>query len=471
MPIYTVSQISEAIKKTLEGSFPILHIKGEISNLRYQSSGHYYFSLKDESSQLSCALFRTDALKLKSPLKDGDQIVAIGSLSVFTPRGAYQLIVKSVEMQGLGELLLKFEALKQKLAAKGYFNPERKKNLPKFPKTLGVITSPTGAVIQDILHTLQRRYKGFSLLLCPSKVQGEGAKEEIVQALEFMNKHKLCDVILLARGGGSLEDLWAFNEESVVDAVYRSLIPVISAIGHETDFTLCDFVADKRAPTPTAAAEMASPELSGILNALELKFEAIAKLFIKKIEGEKRLLTLLKKRPELSSPAHLFQTYYLHLDMIESKLKPLLHFKLSKNQSGLLLLKARLGGLSPIKKLEETKIRLLKLTENLHTLGREHLIGKRHPLEAYKQTLLGKMQNLLQTKKHQFSLLTQLLHSLDPLQVLDKGYAMIYDASCLSVITSVDHLNLNQDFRVYLKDGHCYAKVTQISPKVEAHGE
>jgi len=365
MPIYTVSQISEAIKKTLEGSFPTLQIRGEISNLRFQSSGHYYFTLKDELAQLSCALFRMDAARLKKPLKDGDMVTASGSLSVFPPKGGYQLIVKSIETEGLGDLLLKFEALKKKYQQMGYFDASLKKPLPRFPKRIGIITSPTGAVIQDMVQTLKRRYKGFKVLLAPTKVQGEGASLEIVSSLKFLNQNDLCDVIIVARGGGSLEDLNCFNAEEVIEAIHQSHIPVISAVGHETDFTLCDFVADLRAPTPTAAAEMVLPESSLVIQKIHQIHDAIKKLFLKRLSMQKQLFDQMKKRPELNSSSSLLKTYYLHLDRLESKLIPYFKENLQKQKQLLLVKKAHLEKLSPVNQLKIKRLQLEELSLKL----------------------------------------------------------------------------------------------------------
>ncbi len=268
-PLYTVSEITFAIKKNLETSFVNVRIKGEVTNLRRQSSGHIYFSLKDENSQISAVLFQGSASRLERLPKEGDQIVVEGSLSLYAPRGTYQIVVQSVTYDGLGALLLRFQELKNELKNLGWFATERKKPLPKFPKTIAVITSPTGAVIRDIIHVLSRRMKGFHLLVYPVKVQGEGAKEEIAKAVSECNRiPNLADVLIVARGGGSLEDLWAFNERIVAEAIFNSKIPVISAVGHETDFSLSDFVADVRAPTPSAAAEIVSQEESHLLKNL-----------------------------------------------------------------------------------------------------------------------------------------------------------------------------------------------------------
>jgi exodeoxyribonuclease VII large subunit len=254
--IYTVSEISEEIRAIFEDQFPDVWIGGEISNFRPASSGHLYFTLKDAKSQLRAVCFRSQARYLKFKPADGLSVIARGQLSVYEARGEYQLIVELLEPAGLGALQLAFEQLKSRLAAEGLFDSARKKALPVLPKTVGIVTSPTGAVIRDILRVLSRRFRNINALLFPVRVQGEGAAAEIVEGIRCLNRWPGVDVLIVARGGGSLEDLWAFNEESVARAIAGSRVPVVSAVGHETDFTIADFVADLRAPTPSAAAEL-----------------------------------------------------------------------------------------------------------------------------------------------------------------------------------------------------------------------
>ncbi|MEI8345648.1 MAG: exodeoxyribonuclease VII large subunit, partial [Candidatus Omnitrophota bacterium] len=240
----------------LESRLSAIWVEGEISNFKHHSSGHIYLTLKDESAQISAAFFSQYQRNLKFELKDGLKVLAFCRVSIYEARGQYQLYIERVEPQGVGALQLAFQQLKERLAKEGLFNEERKRAIPKFPKTVGVITSPTGAAIQDILNVVNRRFCGTHVLLYPVKVQGEGAAEEIAAAIEAMNEQAEADVLIVGRGGGSLEDLWAFNEEPVARAVFESRIPVISAVGHESDWTICDFVADLRAPTPSAAAEL-----------------------------------------------------------------------------------------------------------------------------------------------------------------------------------------------------------------------
>ena len=272
--ILSVSELTAQVKRLLEKSVGQVWVTGEVTNLRTQSSGHMYFTLKDAGAQLSCVLFRGEAVMNRSVLQDGQKLLLQGDVTVYEARGQYQLIVRAVELQGVGALQVAFEKLKQKLAAEGLFAPVRKRPLPKYPQRIGLVTSPTGAAIRDVLHVAQRRNPGLEIILAPCRVQGVGASEEIAAAIRLLNEFNvaqasglrekdsqagsLChiDLILVTRGGGSLEDLWAFNEEVVARAIFESAIPVVSAVGHEIDFTISDFVADVRAATPSAAAEI-----------------------------------------------------------------------------------------------------------------------------------------------------------------------------------------------------------------------
>ena len=262
--VFSVSQITDLIKGILENSFRSVKIEGEISNWRPSAAGHIYFTLKDNNAQIKAVIFRNAAYKLAFKPKDGDKVRCTGSLSVYAPQGNYQIIINTMELAGTGNILQMLEERKKKLAAEGLFNSEKKKALPLYPKTIGVVTSPTGAAIRDILNVSKRRNPNINITVLPAIVQGEEAAQTIVKMIEIANFYKLCDVLIVGRGGGSLEDLLPFSEESVVRAIAASKIPTISAVGHEIDWALCDDAADKRAPTPSAAAEMAVPILSDI---------------------------------------------------------------------------------------------------------------------------------------------------------------------------------------------------------------
>ena len=262
--VFSVSQITDLIKEILETSFRTIIIEGEISNWRPSAAGHIYFTLKDNNAQIKAVIFRGAATRLSFRPKDGDKVRCTGSLSVYAPQGNYQIIVNTMEIAGAGNILQMLEERKRKLAEEGLFDEGRKKPLPQFPRTIGVVTSPTGAAIRDILNVTKRRNPGVNILVLPAIVQGDGAAQTICKMIEIANFYELCDVLIVGRGGGSLEDLLPFSEESVVRAVAGSRIPTISAVGHEIDWALCDYAADRRAPTPSAAAEMAVPQLADI---------------------------------------------------------------------------------------------------------------------------------------------------------------------------------------------------------------
>ncbi len=374
--IYSVSAITRAIKSAIEPAFRGISVQGEISNLKQQASGHIYFSLKDAEAQLSAVLFRGNAAKLNRLPKDGDQIIAIGEISLYEPRGSYQLVVRELQFAGVGELLLKLHRLKEELATRGYFDEGRKKKLPLFPKKIGVVTSPTGAVIQDILHVLQRRFSGFNLILNPVKVQGEGAAQEIAQAINDFNRYELADVLIVGRGGGSIEDLWAFNEECVVKAVFESNIPIVSAVGHETDFTLCDLASDVRAPTPSAAAELVTKEKEGLLQYLQDRKMRLRQHLLQELAMKKQRLADLQKQPVFYSPYALIGTKMQKLDEARSKWENYSTQFFQKKIVLLQAIKGQLNSFMPMKQIERNKERLFSLVSHLRSLDPKNLLKK-----------------------------------------------------------------------------------------------
>jgi exodeoxyribonuclease VII large subunit len=303
---YSVSELSQEIKNLLERQFPDVWVTGEVSNFRAAGSGHLYFTLKDATAQLRAVCFRSQARYLKFKPQDGISVIARGHLSVYEARGEYQLYVEYLEPAGLGALQLAFEQLKQKLAAEGLFEAARKKPLPLLPQAIGVVTSPSGAAVRDILRILRRRFRNMNVLIYPVKVQGEGAAEEIVEGIQYFNREQNVDVMIVGRGGGSLEDLWAFNEEMVARAIAGSGIPVISAVGHEIDFTIADFVADLRAPTPSAAAELVVHRKQDFLNELENRARHMAQVVRLQVSEARQRLTELRMH-------HVFQTLVTRL--------------------------------------------------------------------------------------------------------------------------------------------------------------
>jgi len=298
--IVTVSDLTLQIKKHLEKGFEEVWLEGEISNFRSPSSGHYYFTLKDETSQIRAVIFRFMGRYLKYQPQDGLHIICRGRISIYEPRGEYQIILDYMEPQGVGALQIAFDQLKEKLNKEGLFDPEHKKPLPFLPTTIGIVTSPTGAVIKDMVNVIGRRFPNVALLINPVKVQGEGSSQEIATAIATLNRISGIDVIILARGGGSLEDLWSFNEEIVARAIHHSTIPVVSAVGHEIDFTIADFVADLRAPTPSAAAELVVRDKKELVRFIESLSDRLRNRMVQVIETEKQQCIFLQKRlPDL----------------------------------------------------------------------------------------------------------------------------------------------------------------------------
>ena len=287
--VFSVAQITSYIKEILEGAFPTICVEGEISNWRPSTSGHVYFTLKDNTAQLKAVMFKGSLYSLKFKPKDGDKVRCTGRISVYEPQGNYQLIVNKMEATGAGDILAMLEQRKQKLAAEGLFDAQKKRELPAMPKTIGVVTSPSGAAIRDILQVSRRRNKNINIIVFPALVQGEGAAETITRMIEIANFYKLCDVLIIGRGGGSIEDLLPFSEEIVIRAVAQSEIPTISAVGHDIDWALCDYAADKRAATPSAAAELAVPLLSDITQDLVYYRTELYNSIKQKIE-QKRLI-------------------------------------------------------------------------------------------------------------------------------------------------------------------------------------
>ncbi len=350
--VYTVLELTRRIRELVESNFPAVWVEGEISGFKHPHSGHIYFSLKDSEAILKVAFFSRYHQSLKFELKDGLQVLCFGKISVYEPRGDYQLYLERIEPKGLGALQLAFLQLKERLAKEGLFDPDRKRPLPRFPKTVGVVTSPTGAAIRDILHVVNRRFRGTSILLNPVRVQGEGAAREIARAIDEMNRLDDIDVLIVGRGGGSLEDLWAFNEEAVARAVHRSRIPVISAVGHEIDWTICDGVADLRAPTPSAAAELVvqnREELEIRLNDFKTR---IRNALQNGIEGAKGKFQTLQESYAFRQPLHLINQQAQRLDellrQLQNYLKNLVREKEQTFQSWV----GRLGALSPLAILE-----------------------------------------------------------------------------------------------------------------------
>lgn len=314
--VLTVSELTRKVKEVLEADPALgsVWVKGEISNFKHHSSGHMYFTLKDEKSRLKCVMFRTRNAALRFRPEDGLTVIAGGSISLYEVAGEYQLYVDELYPAGQGALHLAFEQLKRKLESEGLFDPSRKRALPFLPRTVGVVTSPTGAAIRDILSVLRRRFPNVSILLAPAQVQGEGGPASVIRGIRLLNERDDVDVLIVGRGGGSLEELWTFNDEGVARAIAASRIPVISAVGHETDFTISDFVADRRAPTPSAAAEMAVPERATLLSQLNGASERLTAALTKQVQRRREALRYLRTSPALTRPLDRINQRRQHLD-------------------------------------------------------------------------------------------------------------------------------------------------------------
>lgn len=345
--IATVSQINGYIKKILDGNIILndIWIKGEISNYKLHYSGHMYITLKDEGSVLKAVMFRSNASRLAFRPEDGMKVLARGKLSVYETGGVYQLYISEMIPDGVGELYIAFERLKKKLQEEGLFSSEYKKPIPKFPECVGVVTAPTGAAVRDIINVITRRYPYAKILLYPAQVQGNGAAESVAEAIELFNKNKNADVLIVGRGGGSIEDLWAFNEERVARAIFNSQIPVISAVGHETDFTIADFVADLRAPTPSAAAELAVPSQTELLSYVATCTVRMKNYMSREIETLRLHLERLKPK----SPYERIDELRQRTDELLKRCENGFGMTVLRNQKKLSELEAKLDALSPLK--------------------------------------------------------------------------------------------------------------------------
>lgn len=344
--IYTVTEVVGRARALLEGGFPDIWVVGEVSGYKHHSSGHRYFTLKDSGSVLPAAIFKGSAAKIKFEIKDGMELICHGRVSLYQKGGQYQIIVDYVEPKGIGELQLAFEQLKKKLQAEGLFDRARKRPLPFMPKKIGIVTSPTGAAIRDILKVLQRRFPNVEILLVPARVQGEGSASEIAEGIRLLNERDDIDVMIVGRGGGSIEDLWAFNEEIIARAIYNSRIPVISAVGHEIDFTIADFVADFRAPTPSAAAEHAVPVKEELIQYIENEKRQLVHELRRGIADRTEKMRGLIGR--LVPPTKRFPDYYRYIDNLKERLIYSLQVVVNKKDNILNSLAAELNHLSPL---------------------------------------------------------------------------------------------------------------------------
>ncbi len=427
--IYTVSELTSQIRDLLEGEFPEVLVEGEVSNLRIPLSGHVFFTLKDPKSQLKAVIFKTQTRFLKFVLENGQHVLCWGRISVYEPKGEYRLIVDYLEPKGLGALQLAFEQLKKKLEAEGLFDPSHKKPLPLLPQRIGIVTSPKGAVIKDMLKVLKRRFENLHILIYPVRVQGEGAAEEIAEAIDYLGKSGLVDVIIVARGGGSIEDLWAFNEEIVVRSIFRCPVPVISAIGHETDYTISDFVADLRAPTPSAAAEMVvkqKEDLREKINLLHKRlFNAIKHILTLKEERLKRL------EKNLKDPRKKLKDLFRHTINAEKRLIQNMLFIIERNSQRLNVSCKLLLTHTPKRRCELLRDKLFSLTSRLK-----------------KGIILQ-----IKTKENNLQFLAGKLNDVSPLTILSRGYSITWLLPHNVLVKDAAQVSIGDRVRVVLAKG------------------
>ena len=443
MKILSVTELTLAIKRHVEPKFSSIQVQGEVTNIRMQASGHLYFSLKDQGSQISAVLFKGSARNVSRLPKAGDQIVIRGELSLYSPRGSYQIIVRELKHAGVGELLLKLHELKEKLKAKGWLDPALKKPLPKHPKTIGVVTSPTGSVIQDIIHVLKRRFPNFHLILNPVRVQGAEASKEIAQAIKTFNAHSMVDVMIVGRGGGSLEDLWPFNEECVAKAIFESKIPVISAVGHETDVTLADCVADVRAPTPSAAAEISVKEQSVQVEFLRKTTQSIDQIIKQKKTHLQALLKSLASHQLLSSPFAILGEHFQRIDDFSKDLDTAMRHKTQ--------------GLS----LQLAALRREHQVRN----PQERLIQSKKELLQYSEGISQAISRLLTRKKEHLSQLSTHIDAVNPENILKKGYCIPFAEKENSVMMSSRDAFPGLEMHLRFHDGTVQTRVEEVNGK------
>jgi exodeoxyribonuclease VII large subunit len=441
---YKVGELTRELKGLLEGRFPLVSVEGEISNFRRNAtSGHCYLTLKDETSSLKCALFRGQAAKVRFPLNDGLHVLAKGRISVYEAGGEYNLVVDTLEPLGAGALALRFEELKRRLAAEGLFDPAAKRVLPMLPRRIGVVTSPTGAAVQDFLRVLHKRFPNLPVLIAPARVQGEGAAAEICRGLQRLGGVPDVDVIVVTRGGGSLEDLWAFNEEAVARAIRRSPVPVISAVGHEVDFTIADFAADVRAPTPTGAAELIVRVKDDLAENLRLSAGRLRRAMSRHLEARRH--RLLAARRALSDPRRVIGERRISVDRLLQRAERSLRERLRRQRTQLDQLVARLDRTHP-------RARLGAVREQL---------GK---LEARANR---SMQARIGREKQAFGASVGRLDALSPLKVLSRGYALAYDDAG-RLVRDVTTLSPGDAVQVRVAGGRFDAAVTATHPSAAA---
>lgn len=437
--VYSVSDLNSEVKWLLDTRFGNVWVEGEISNLVKASSGHMYFSLKDDKSQLRCAMFRNDNRRVQFTPADGQKVVVRGKLGIYQQRGEYQMVVDRMTELGVGALQQQFEANKKRLHAEGLFDESHKQPLPAFPQRIGLVTSPTGAALQDALNVLRRRFRCAELIVYPVTVQGKTAAPSIAKMLQIANRRNECDVLLLMRGGGSLEDLWAFNEEIVARAVFASALPVICGVGHEIDYTIADMVADVRAPTPSAAAELVSPDQSELQQTIDALNRRMLRVISQSTEDNTHYLDRLQRRLANQHPRQQLQQRTQRCDELDIRLQRSIQLASTRAGNSLSGLQVRLRNLSPEKEVTRRRER----ADMLH------------------QLLLQSLSGQLQTCKNRLAGNLRALQTISPLNTLARGYAIVQTPEG-EVITTTAQLKLDQKIEVKVADGRVGATVNQL---------
>ncbi|WP_409301592.1 exodeoxyribonuclease VII large subunit [Peribacillus sp. SCS-155] len=440
----SVSALTKYIRRKFDADPHLqnMYVRGEISNFKQHSSGHMYFTLKDEKARLLAVMFSANSASLKFKPENGMKVLLRGDITVYEQSGQYQIYVKAMSPDGVGDLYLAYEQLKKKLEQKGLFSPRHKKPLPVYPKTVGIITSPTGAALRDILITVKRRYPVVNIIIYPALVQGNNAAKSIARAISIANERKEADVLIAGRGGGSIEELWAFNEEIVAETIFDSAIPIISAVGHETDFTIADFVADLRAPTPTGAAELAVPHMNEILERIMNRKNLLTRSMQEIVNIESTKLGRLEKSYAFRYPRKMYEQKLEQLDKGMERLK------------------------------RESRRYFLKKNDSIQTLTAA--LKKQHPheniervkesLERHKKTLNRLMENNLRTNTRNFVQMTSTLSALSPLKIMERGYGLVFTDQ-EQLIKSTEQVSIGENIVVQVKDGNLHCEVRDIKER------
>ncbi|MDM5276766.1 exodeoxyribonuclease VII large subunit [Paenibacillus silvae] len=449
--IYSIKDLNRYIRMKLESDQVLsdVWLRGEISNFTHHSSGHMYFTLKDKDSRIKSIMFASHNQRLPFVPKEGARVIARGNVSVYERDGQYQFYATHMQPDGIGSLYLAYEQLKKKLDEEGLFSAARKRPIPRYPQTIGVVTSPTGAAVRDIMITLQRRYPSARVVLYPVLVQGKGAAPSIVKAIQNLNFMKEADVLIVGRGGGSLEELWAFNEEMVARAIAASSIPVISAVGHETDFTIADFAADLRAATPTAAAELAVPNRAELLEQIAQRQRQLQNSLKQRAVYHRERLTRLQRSPVLVHPRRTLMQHTERLDMLQQRLQRSVDTRMRWTVEKQERLRAALQRFNP--------------REQVNSARRDHAAAR-------KQLELA-MRTIIRSKQHQWKSSVRHLDALSPLKVMSRGYSLVYDEHEQRLIKSLKDVQPGDSVKIKLVDGQLDCQVWGMKEDDNIHGK